>query len=364
MKLVLTGEPCNQQRHCYFVEGENVSFIVDCGYQRSYEGDELPHLTHEQIRSASYLFLTHSHENQAGAVPFLFSNGFRGRIVTTTETARQLTIALDDPIILEALSLPYARAELPGGLTLVWGRSGHCSGSAWFSITEGGRTLLFSGDYYTSARIHMADPIRGLYADVAVLDCDYGTNASGDTRAKQVAALLDIIREALADNRPVLLPVPKYGRGLGILSHIAEQLPDVNIFGDEHFRSELSHLDATAMWIKPTALDMLASVYVREIPEDFVALGVYFVSDPQLDTFAARELAERLLVYGTRIIFTGTVETGTHAALMVHAGLAQKVRYSVHCTQEDMLDIDEQNRFNKIIAYHSDYEPTQQVYEI
>ena len=44
MKLYLTGEPCTQQRHCYFVEGETASFIMDCGYQRCYRGDELPHL--------------------------------------------------------------------------------------------------------------------------------------------------------------------------------------------------------------------------------------------------------------------------------------------------------------------------------
>ena len=66
MKLYLTGEPCTQQRHCYFVEGETASFIMDCGYQRCYRGDELPHLLPEQIRAARYLFLSHSHENQSG----------------------------------------------------------------------------------------------------------------------------------------------------------------------------------------------------------------------------------------------------------------------------------------------------------
>lgn len=45
MKLYLTGEPCSQQRHCYYVQGRDTSFIMDCGYQRCYRGDELPHLT-------------------------------------------------------------------------------------------------------------------------------------------------------------------------------------------------------------------------------------------------------------------------------------------------------------------------------
>ena len=116
MKLYLTGQPCTQQRHCYYVEGSRTSFIVDCGYQRCYAGDEYPHLTVDQIRSARYLFLTHSHENQSGALSYLINSGFSGRIVTTTETARQLTVSIDQPIILEGLSLPYALAELPGGL--------------------------------------------------------------------------------------------------------------------------------------------------------------------------------------------------------------------------------------------------------
>ena len=58
MKLYLTGEPCTQQRHCYFVEGETASFIMDCGYQRCYRGDELPHLLPEQIRAARSLLLS------------------------------------------------------------------------------------------------------------------------------------------------------------------------------------------------------------------------------------------------------------------------------------------------------------------
>ena len=71
MKLYLTGEPCTQQRHCYVVRGRGASFIVDCGYQRCYGRDAIPHLTPEQIRESRYLFLTHSHENQSGALPYL-----------------------------------------------------------------------------------------------------------------------------------------------------------------------------------------------------------------------------------------------------------------------------------------------------
>ena len=50
--------------------------------------------------------------------------------------------------------------------------------------------------------------------------------------------------------------------------------------------------------------------------------------------------------------------------LLLHAGKANLLRYSVHCTQADMLRIASQNHFDRIIAYHSDFAPTQKVYEV
>lgn len=363
MQLFLTGNPCTQQRHCYFVKSDSGSFIVDCGYQRSYGRDALPHIDPEWIRESKYLFLTHSHENQSGALPFLYENGFTGRVVVTAETAGQLPFYLDDPIVLEGLCLPGVETELPGGLHLTWGRSGHCLGSAWFRLRDGDKSMLFSGDYYPAARIHETDPIVGIHADLAVLDCDYGTQSSS-TRAEQLDALVSAIAEAIADGRPVLLPVPTYGRGLGILACLNDRLPDVDLFCDESIRRELSQLDATAMWVRPEASALLSSIFVRSIPEEFVALGVYFISDPQLDEKSSLKLVHDLLVCGARIFMTGTVEHGTYAASLMHSGQAQMLRYAIHCTQDEMLAVAAQNDFKRIIAYRSDYAPMEAVYEI
>ena len=364
MKLYLTGKPCSQQRHCYVVEGEGMVFIVDCGFQRSYDGDEIPHLRPEHIRAARYLFISHSHENQSGALQYLFDNGFTGRVVMTTETARQLPMAVDDPLILEGLSLPYVEAALPGGLFVTWGRSGHCSGSVWLRMRMGDKSIFFSGDYYGRARIHAFDPIENQTADLAVLDCDYGASHGGNVREMQIAALIEEIGDTLAIGRPVILPVPKFGRGLGILAAISEYLPDADILADDFFITELMHLDASALWVRPEAQDLLRDIFVRHFPEEFVALGVYFLTDPQLDSSAGRRLVQDLLACGGQVIMTGTIEPNTHANLLYRAGHAQLLRYGVHCTQEDMLGIAAKNCFGRIIAYRSDYAPTQASYEI
>jgi len=364
MKLYLTGEPCSQQRHCYFVECCETAFIVDCGYQRCYAGDELPHLTSDQIHAARYLFISHSHENQSGALEHLIDNGFTGRVVMTTETARQLPFAVIDPIILEGLSMPYQEAALPGGLFVTWGRSGHCSGSVWLRIRDKNRSIFFSGDYYGRARIHAFDPIENQTADLAVLDCDYGTGHGGNVREMQISALIEEIGDTLAIGRPVILPVPRYGRGLGILAAISEYLPDAHIFADDFFITELMHLDASAMWVRSDAQEILRDIFVRHFPEEFIALGVYFITDPQLDNPESRRLVQDLLACGGQVIMTGTIEPDSHANLLYRAGHAQLLRYGVHCTQEDMLSIADKNHFSRVIAYRSDYAPTQAVYDV
>ena len=202
-----------------------------------------------------------------------------------------------------------------------------------------------------------------LDADLAVLDCDYGTQSSS-TRQEQLDALVSAVEEAIADGRPVLLPVPTYGRGLGILSCLNERLPNVELFCDEAIRRELMQLDATTMWVQPEAGALLGNMFVRPIPEEFIALGVYFISDPQLDRKSSLELLHDLLICGARVIMTGTVESGTQAASLMHSGHARMLRYAIHCTQEEMIDVACQNNFRRIIAYHSDYAPTQGEYEV
>ena len=100
---------------------------------------------------------------------------------------------------------------------------------------------------------------------------------------------------------------------------------------------------------------------VRESVPD----AVYSV-EPKVDGLSvALEYVDGAFVRGyIRTKTLRTVEPNTHASLLLHAGKAKLLRYSVHCTQADMLRIASQNHFDRIIAYHSDFAPTQKVYEV
>ncbi|MBQ8129650.1 MAG: hypothetical protein IJ175_05320, partial [Clostridia bacterium] len=83
-----------------------------------------------------------------------------------------------------------------------------------------------------------------------------------------------------------------------------------------------------------------------------------------LDTPYGQSLAHRILECGGRIFFTGTTEPGSTASLLRHSGQGTLLRYGVHCTQSDMLNIAVQNDFRRIIAYNSDFAPDAPCYEV
>ena len=69
MRFYIAGGVGDQGRNCFYVQGERHAFLVDAG--TSTDGmDRVPDLTLEQIRSADYLFVTHSHRDHTGAVSY------------------------------------------------------------------------------------------------------------------------------------------------------------------------------------------------------------------------------------------------------------------------------------------------------
>ena len=342
MELIIAGGVGEHGRNCFLVQGETIRFLVDCGKMADTPEDPYPRLTRKQISGLDTVFLTHSHADHTGALPWLYENGFRGTVIAAAETLRQLPFAVRESRLLEELC--PNRAGRFQNLSIQWGGSGHCVGSVWYHFAENGKSVFFSGDYTEDTQVYVCDPIRDQCADLAVLDCAYGLDETlYDTACDR---LIHETGKLLSAHRLLLFPVPKYGRGLEILKFFSDRLSGVSYYADTLFLQNLAEQDAGGFWYRPVKIN----APVR--PYDGQTQGIVFVSDPQLRSEAAQRAAEQVLSLGGMAVMTGTLEKGSYSENLFRQGKMALLRYPVHLNHEQFERLKEQNDFLQTIPYH------------
>lgn len=345
MELTIAGGCGEHGRNCFHVKGGDANFLVDCGIMAGEPGGGYPHLSADEARQLKWVFLTHSHADHTGALPWLRQLGFTGPVIASRHTLNQLPFPLENEITLESLC-PHGEGAFHG-MSIQWGRSGHCVGSVWYRFSLDGKHILFSGDYTENTQVYAVDPIHGQSADIAVLDCAYGN----DQRVYEEICerLTSRVRELLELHKVLVFPVPKYGRGLELLRLFQETCVEGPFFGDEHFLHELSQWNQYRDWLKddPNRLQTLAPYSGKE------NRGILFLSDPQLRNPTSREAVRCILASGGKAIMTGTVEKGSHSEKLLEAGRMEILRYPVHLNRQQMDALAGANAFSRIIPYHS-----------
>mgnify|MGYP003294922066 FL=1 len=86
MRIKIAGGCGEHGRNCFYIEGVSCTFLVDCGLMAGEEGGGYPNLTEKEIQRIDYIFLTHSHADHTGAIPWAEEKGFDGVVVATKET--------------------------------------------------------------------------------------------------------------------------------------------------------------------------------------------------------------------------------------------------------------------------------------
>ena len=343
MELIIAGGVGEHGRNCFLVQGETIRFLVDCGKMADTPENPYPHLTREQISGLDAVFLTHSHADHTGALPWLYENGFQGTVIAAAETLSQLPFAVRENCVLQELC-PNGAGQLQN-LFIQWGRSGHCVGSVWYRFAENGKSVFFSGDYTEDTQVYVCDPIRNQHADLAVLDCAYGLDET--SYEASCGRLVRETEKLLSAHKLLLFPVPKFGRGLEILKLFSDRLSDVSYYADALFLQNLAEQDAGGFWYRPVKIN------VPVCPYNGQTQGIVFVSDPQLRSKAAQSAAEQVLSLGGMAVMTGTLGKGSYSERLFRQGKMALLRYPVHLNRAQFGQLAAKNRFARVVPYHT-----------
>ena len=349
MELFIAGGCGDFGRSCFFVSGKTHSYIVDCG--TSTDGlDRVPDLTEEQIERAEYLFLTHSHRDHTGAVEYLDNMGFTGAVLMSNQTYRQLSYKPNNAVIMDS-SAPDV--DISEDFSFQWGRTGHCAGAVWYLITCEGKTAFFSGDYREDDPFYMSDPVRDRKADIAVIDAAYNTDDTGPALRK---AVMSRLHELICTGLPLLLPVPRFGRGLSIAMELWQRYGrKVPVYMSPKLFSE---------WKLFARQDYFSRPQVFQIPLDAFHLwdektvdegAVYLLTDAQLSHADSRSLIEDNP--DMSVVLTGSVHGYGQAKDVVASGRAEVLRWPAHMTNREMKTLAAENYFGQVIPFHDPHKP-------
>src|SRR5690606_25069743 len=196
------------------------------------------------------------HEDHVGALNWLLSEGFRGRILMTAETrdeAPATLAAYGEQALVEAYPVPADRIELfrPGdvldvaGFRIATGRSGHVVGGVWFALEDDATRVVYCADVVPDSAVFVMD--RMPECDLLLLDASYGADpVSGSERAERIAAW---IAERAGG---CLLPTPLSGRSLELVAAVSGRFA-IHASMREHLLAQTEARDA----LKPEIAELL-----------------------------------------------------------------------------------------------------------
>lgn len=271
MKITFLGATETVTGSKYLIEENSIKVLIDCGLFQGYKELRLRNWDVFPLAPASIeaVILTHAHIDHSGYIPLLVKKGFRGKIYCSKATYDLCSLLLPDsghlqeedaeranrhgyskhhpamPLYTEddaKTSLKYFHPVdfgktyfLKEDLHFRLSRSCHILGSAFITLSNGSKDIVFSGDLGRPHDPIMCSPTKIDDATYIVIESTYGDRLH-DTQdpAKKLG---EIIRKTVTQGGSIIIPSFAVGRAQSILYYLhklkeAKAIPDIPIFLD------------------------------------------------------------------------------------------------------------------------------------
>ncbi|MHC6052186.1 MBL fold metallo-hydrolase RNA specificity domain-containing protein [Ralstonia solanacearum] len=284
MQLQFLGATGTVTGSKYLLRKGNSTVLVDCGLFQGFKQLRLRNWEPLPIAASSIdaVVLTHAHIDHSGYVPLLVRQGFRGKVYCSEATRDLCEILLPDSgRLLEeeaeyanhhgfskhkpALPLytredaenclkrfaprPFGQEFEPAvGLQARQDPSGHMLGSSFVTLTDGERSILFSGDIGRPNDLVLRAPVRMPGADYLVVESTYGDRQHEPS--DPLLKLGEVIKRTAARGGVVVIPAFAVGRAQSLMYcvHLLKErgaIPNLPVYLDSPMA-----IDATRLYHK------------------------------------------------------------------------------------------------------------------
>jgi metallo-beta-lactamase family protein len=316
MKITFFGAAQEVTGSRYLIEHNNTKILVDCGLFQGPWHIARRNLDPFPVDPASIdaIVVTHAHVDHIGYIPALVKNGFSGPVYCSKGTHALSAVLLVDSGLLQeerakrsekeadpdhpprpalytvqdaqhALAffkpVEYDHTITIGSLRATLIRSGHILGSAFVVISDGTRTLTFSGDLGRPQQFIMKSPPALKNTDYLVLESTYGHKMHGQSSAAKITdsieAIGDVVNATVKKGGVLIIPCFAVGRTEEILYCLYQlrqrnAIPQIPIFLDSPMAIKIAEFFCDYMEeyiISPTFCRSMFQIatYTRTIEE-------------------------------------------------------------------------------------------------
>lgn len=270
MKLTFHGGAQIVTGANYLIESENAKILIDCGLNQGssfcekMNFDPFPY----DPKTIDAVFVTHAHIDHTGRLPKLYKSGFRGKIFSTFPTkdfSEHLLIDSEhllnneagkkglDPIytlddISETMNLwegvRYHQKIKFKDFEIEFFDAGHILGSAFISVKNNGKTIVFSGDLGNVATPLVKDTEIIQEADYVLIESTYGGRIHENMDVRK-EILEDLIEDTVKSHGVLMIPAFAMERTQDLLYEFNDlsehgRVPHVPIFIDSPLAIKLT----------------------------------------------------------------------------------------------------------------------------